>query len=134
MKVIATTALLAVSLLLSTGPGFAAEVKAAAKTADSAVKTDAKTAAAGKTADASAAAKGTLIDINSATETELKAIPGVGDAYAAKIIAGRPFANKSQLTSRKIIPVPLYEQIKERIIAKQPAKNEKGATAPAGKK
>lgn len=134
MKIITKTALIVVSLLLSAGPGFAADVKAAATAAESAVKSDVKSAAAGKTAEGSTAAKAALIDINSATAAELKAIPGVGDAFAAKIIAGRPFANKSQLTSRKIIPVPLYEQIKDRIIAKQPAKNEKAPAAPAGKK
>ncbi len=134
MKVFTKTALIVVSLLLSAGPGFAADVNAAAKTADSAVKSDAKAPASGKVADAPAATKATLIDINSATDAELKAIPGVGDAFAAKIIAGRPYANKTQLTSRKVIPGPLYEQIKDRVIAKQPAKNEKAAAKPAGKK
>jgi len=60
-----------------------------------------------------------LIDINSATEAELRAIPGIGDAYAKKIIAGRPFANKSQLLSKKIIPKPVYDKVKDMIIAKQ---------------
>lgn len=66
-----------------------------------------------------AAAPMELIDINSATEAELKAIPGVGDAYAKKIIAGRPFSNKSQLLSKKIIPKPVYDKVKDMIIAKQ---------------
>jgi DNA uptake protein ComE-like DNA-binding protein len=68
------------------------------------------------------AAKIELIDINSATEAELKAIPGIGDAYAKKIIAGRPFANKSQLLSKKIIPKPVYDKVKDMIIAKQAKK------------
>ncbi|MFZ2949690.1 MAG: helix-hairpin-helix domain-containing protein, partial [Desulfuromonadaceae bacterium] len=53
-----------------------------------------------------------MIDINSATEAELKAVPGIGDAYAKKIIAGRPFTNKSQLLSKKIVPKPVYDKIK----------------------
>lgn len=131
MKIFAKTALIAVSLLLSAGLGFAADVKAPAKSTGA----DAKASAvAGKGADAKPAAKAAIVDINSATEAELKAIPGVGDAFAAKIIAGRPYANKTQLKSRKILPAPLYEQIKDRITAKQPAKSEKTAVKPAGKK
>ena len=60
-----------------------------------------------------------LIDINSAAEAELKAIPGIGDTYAKKIIAGRPFSNKSQLLSKKIIPKPVYDKVKDMIIAKK---------------
>ncbi len=62
------------------------------------------------------------LDINSASESELKAIPGVGDTYAKKIIAGRPYAKKDQLKSKKIIPDSLYEKIKDKIVAKQPKK------------
>lgn len=65
-----------------------------------------------------ASAKARIIDINTATEAELKAIPGIGAAYAAKIIAGRPYANKAQLKSRKILPSTTYEQVKELIIAR----------------
>ena len=59
------------------------------------------------------------VDINHATVKELKNIPGIGDAYANKIVAGRPYANKSQLVSKKVIPQSLYETIQGMIIAKQ---------------
>ncbi|MEO7362407.1 MAG: helix-hairpin-helix domain-containing protein [Gemmatimonadaceae bacterium] len=59
------------------------------------------------------------VDINHATVKELKNIPGIGDANAAKIIAGRPYANKSQLVSKKIINANLYETIQGMIIAKK---------------
>jgi len=59
------------------------------------------------------------LDINTATEAELKALPGIGDAYAAKIIAGRPYQGRNQLLQRKIIPAATYDQIKGKIIAKQ---------------
>ena len=83
----------------------------------------ATTKAAGAKVDAAkSAAKVEKVDINSATEDQLKSIPGVGDAYAKKIIAGRPYANKSQLKSKKIVPDAVYSKISDLIIAKQPVK------------
>ena len=67
----------------------------------------------------------TQVDINSASETELKAIPGIGEAYAAKIVAGRPYAKKDQLKSRNILTGPAYDQVKDHLIAKQPVSKKK---------
>ncbi|MBC7963736.1 MAG: helix-hairpin-helix domain-containing protein [Steroidobacteraceae bacterium] len=129
---LAKITLFAVSLLLSASLAFAVEVKVnapdvsgAAKSA--ADKTKASAAAAkdnakGTAAGAKSAAKAKVIDINTATDAEMKAIPGIGDSYAAKIIAGRPYANKAQLKSRNILPGPVYEQVKDLIIAKKPSK------------
>lgn len=69
-----------------------------------------------------AATKKALVDINTASEQELKEVPGIGDVYSAKIIAGRPYLAKNQLDQKKIIPHATYEKIKDMIIARQSAK------------
>ena len=66
------------------------------------------------------AASKDLLDINTATPAQLKALPGMGDAYVQRIIAGRPYTAKNQLTQRGILPAAAYEQIKPLIIAHRP--------------
>ena len=88
---------------------LAADTKAPAKPAET------------KSSDTTAPT-GDLIDINSATKEQLMSLSGIGEAYAKKIIEGRPYKSKLELTQKKIIPGATYKKIIYKIIAKQPKK------------
>ena len=94
-----------------------------AQTAQPAAKSDSKMMApAPKAATESKMApapKVELLDINSATADQLDALPGIGKAYSAAIIKGRPYKGKDDLVSKNIVPQKTYDGIKDKIIAKQ---------------
>lgn len=69
-----------------------------------------------------AAAPAALVDINRANRSQLKTLPGIGDAEADKIVAGRPYLSKADLVTTKVLPAGIYLSIKNRIIAKQDPK------------
>ena len=86
-------------------------------------------------ASSAAAAAPKPMDINSASKAELMTLPGIGEAEAKKIMAGRPFRSKARLVADNILPLAAYEALKGRIVAVQktqpsaktkPGKDDKG--------
>jgi DNA uptake protein ComE-like DNA-binding protein len=76
-------------------------------------------APAAKAAANDAAKAGALVDLNSASRDELMKLPGVGDATADKIIAGRPWRSKLDLLQKKVVNSAQYARFSKRVIARQ---------------
>jgi len=83
---------------------------------DAPAKTDAKKADDAKKAESKRKEK---LDLNSASEADLKTLPGIGEAYAKKIVENRPYKRKDELVSKHIVPKATYDKIKDDIIAHQ---------------
>lgn len=68
---------------------------------------------------ATAAPQSALIDINRASKSELMSLHGIGEVRAQAIIRGRPYARKDEVVQKGIVPLSVYDGIKDRIIARQ---------------
>jgi competence protein ComEA len=114
-----SVALTAAALLLSTGLSSAVENKTdTPQQAATKVDASSKNAKSEINAKHKHQARIKLVDINSATKDELKKLPGIGDAEADKIIAGRPFGSKAWLVTKKIISMETYQGVSGLIICK----------------
>jgi DNA uptake protein ComE-like DNA-binding protein len=69
-------------------------------------------------AKASAEAKAKAVDINHATKEELKALPGITDAYAEAIVAKRPYKSKADLVTKNVIPLGVFQGVRKQVAAK----------------
>lgn len=107
-KTLLNLLVLLVSVCLAVGAAFGQATGKKTEPAPNTQKSDTKTEK-----------KTNLIDINSASKQELMTLSGIGDAYAQKIIDGRPYRAKNELVQKKIVPEATYDKIKDQIIAKQ---------------
>jgi DNA uptake protein ComE-like DNA-binding protein len=69
---------------------------------------------------ATAAPKADTVDINNASLADLKALPGMTDANAAKVVQGRPYKDPNDLVAKKVLPEAEFAKIKDRIVAGHP--------------
>ncbi len=100
----------------------------AAQTASPSIPTSrAPTAPSGSGAVSGAQQKAGQVDINSASSQELDSLPGIGPARAQAIIANRPYKGKDELAQRKIVPQSVYDQIKDKIVARQASSSSMGS-------
>ena len=66
------------------------------------------------------------MDLNSATKEQLMTLPGVDDATADKIIAGRPYSSKNDLVKKDVVTQDQLKKIEAHVMTKtapkEPAK------------
>ncbi len=109
------SALLLIAALGSTSAPTSAQTSAKSSPRQSqTTPSSAKSTSAGRSQNTDEESK---LDLNTATPDQLKALPGIGDAYAKRIVAGRPYTAKNQLVNKGILPQGAYDKIKGNIVA-----------------
>jgi competence protein ComEA len=115
------TSILAALVLAVASPVLAQTPAPAAQPTVAAKATEAAGSIAGKllgTAPAAKTATAPLVNINTASPAALDALPQIGDARTKAIIAGRPYKSTAELVDRKVLPVGVYDVIKDKIAVK----------------
>jgi competence protein ComEA len=82
--------------------------------------------------DAKSGRVGGTLDLNSASEKDLAALPGIGEAGAKKIVKGRPYRTKGDLVRRKILDQATYGKVEDILSVRPSATAPRGREAPGG--
>jgi DNA uptake protein ComE-like DNA-binding protein len=61
------------------------------------------------------------LDLNSASKEQLMTLPGMDDATADKIIAGRPYKSTSELSSKSVLSKEEYKKVSAHVMVKKAA-------------
>jgi DNA uptake protein ComE-like DNA-binding protein len=99
-----------------TQPQNSQELKEKTAQATAEVKRDAKAVAAGIREGWS---RDKPLDLNIATKEQLLSLPGMTEAEADRVIAGRPYNDPSDLVKRHIMPKAEYDKIADQVTAKK---------------
>ena len=101
-------------------------------TSNSRIKKAKKEKAPSETSNQNVSKKSPKLDLNTATKEQLDALPGIGDAYAQKIVEGRPYKSKSDLVRKGILASSAYDKIKDQVTAQRSSKSETSEENPTG--
>jgi DNA uptake protein ComE-like DNA-binding protein len=110
------TILLLAALAGCTQPQNSQELKEKTAQATAEVKRDAKAVAAGIREGWS---RDKPLDLNIATKEQLLSLPGMTEAEADRVIAGRPYNDPNDLLKRHIMPKAEYDKIADQVTAKK---------------
>ena len=59
------------------------------------------------------------LELNTASKTQLMSLPGMDDASAERVIAGRPYTSEHELLERRILSREEYDKIADSITVKK---------------
>jgi len=110
------TILLLAAFAGCTQPQNSQELKEKTAQATAEVKRDAKAVAAGIREGWS---RDKPLDLNTATKEQLLSLPGMTEAEADRVIAGRPYNDPNDLVKRHIMPKVEYDKIADQVTARK---------------